>query len=355
MDSRERIKLALDFKEADRVAIQDSPWATTVERWRREGFPEDKTPEEYFDYEIVSFGADTGFQLPAETVEETEEYTVVKNANGALVRNWKHATSTPEMIDFTIRDRKSWEEHKPRLAMNDSRINREKDLPDCKLAREKGKFVVYSGAMGYDKTQGIMGSERLLVAMAEDPEWIGDMFSASADLIIRTAEEMMAKGFEFDGAFIYDDMGYRNSSLFSPAMYRELLMPCHKRVFGFFSSKGLKTILHSCGRVSGLIPQLIEAGLSCLQPLEVKAGMDLLELKKQYGNRLSFMGGIDARKMAADNPEVIEEEIRTKVGTAKKGGGYIYYSDHSVPDNVSFEQYKRVIELVLKYGKYVSG
>jgi len=352
MNSRERIKLALDFKEADRVAIQDSPWETAIERWHKEGLPEDKAPEEYFDYEIATFGADTTFQLPEETVEETEKYTIVKNACGALVKNWKHATSTPEMIDFTIKDKKTWDEHRPLLAMNDSRINWEKDLPAYKAAKEKGKFVVYGAAMGYDKTQGIVGSEDLLIAMAEDPEWVKDMFSSSADLIIQTAEEMLSKSFEFDGAFIFDDMGYRNSSLFSPAMHRELLMPYQKRVFDFFKSKGLKTILHSCGRVSGLIPQLIEAGLSCLQPLEVKAGMDLLELKKQYGDKLCFMGGIDVRKMADDNPEVIEEELRTKVGTAKKGGGYIYHSDHSVPDNVSFEQYKRVIELVLKYGNY---
>lgn len=64
------------------------------------------------------------------------------------------------------------------------------------------------------------------------------------------------------------------------------------------------------------------------------------------------MGGIDVRAMSAEDPAVIEEEIRAKVGFAKQDGGYIYHSDHSVPDDVSFEQYKRVMELVHKYGKY---
>ena len=80
--------------------------------------------------------------------------------------------------------------------------------------------------------------------------------------------------------------------------------------------------------------------------------MDLIELKKTYGDVLAFMGGIDVRKMAADDPREIEEEIRTKITFAKKGGGYIYHSDHSVPDNVSFERYKYVIELVRRYGRY---
>ncbi len=114
----------------------------------------------------------------------------------------------------------------------------------------------------------------------------------------------------------------------------------------------MPTILHCCGYVKELIPHLIEVGLDCLQPLEVKAGMDVRELKEKYGDKLSFMGGIDVRAMANPDPNIIEEEIRSKFEVAKKGGGYIYHSDHSIPNNVSFKQYKRVMELVKKYGKY---
>jgi uroporphyrinogen decarboxylase len=103
--------------------------------------------------------------------------------------------------------------------------------------------------------------------------------------------------------------------------------------------------------VTEAVPELIDAGFDCLQPLEVKAGMDLVGLKRNYGDRLSFMGGIDVRTMRAE-PNVIEEEIRAKIPEAKKGGGYIYHSDHSVPDDISFEQYRRVLELVAHYGSY---
>ncbi len=64
------------------------------------------------------------------------------------------------------------------------------------------------------------------------------------------------------------------------------------------------------------------------------------------------MGGIDVRLMSMDDPRWIEEEIESKFQVAKKGGGYIYHSDHSIPKDVSFQQYQRVMELVKRYGDY---
>jgi len=80
--------------------------------------------------------------------------------------------------------------------------------------------------------------------------------------------------------------------------------------------------------------------------------MDVIELKRRYGDKVALMGGIDVRVMADGTDEELEEEIGRKVTIAKENGGYIYHSDHSVPDNVSSPGYKRVIELVHKYGSY---
>ena len=168
------------------------------------------------------------------------------------------------------------------------------------------------------------------------------------------AFRLKAGGYECDGAFIGCDLGYRNGLLFSPRHYNEQLRPTFRRLVDFFHGEGLAVLMHSCGNVKELIPYFIEDGLDCLQPLEVKAGMDLLELKKKYGKDIAFMGGIDVRCMADPDSEVIEREIRSKIPEAKKGGGYMYHSDHSVPNNVSLAQYRRVIELVHKYGRYDS-
>jgi len=204
--------------------------------------------------------------------------------------------------------------------------------------------------MGYDQFQSYIKTEELLILLVEDPEWAKDMFRTHAILLIEMAKIMMEYGFKFDGAFLYNDMGYRNGLLFSPRTYQEVLQETDAMVCEFFHKNNMPVILHSCGNVKELIPYLIDAGFDCLQPLEVKAGMDLLELKPEYGDKISFMGGIDVRKMT--DPVAIEEEISRKFEVAKKGGGYIYHSDHSIPKNISFEDYNRVISLVKKYGKY---
>lgn len=353
MTARERYLAALHHKEGDRVPIHDSPWGHTVNRWHQEGLPAEKGPGEYFGYdELAGNGPDISFQFPHETLEETETYTIYRDANGATKRSFKDHESTPELIDQTIKDRRSWDEHKHRLAWNDKRVDWENGLKANREARARGAFVCLSAAIGYDRTQGFVRSDRLLLAIAEDPAWVKEMFDTTVDLIIAGAEEMLARGFEFDAAFMYDDLGYRNATLFSPAAFRQLEFPSQKRLYGFCHSKGMPTILHSCGRVREIVPQLIEAGLDCLQPLEVKSGMDLIELKKTFGDSLALFGGIDVRAMANPDPSVIEKEISTKIPVAKKGGGYIYHSDHSVPSNVSFAQYSRVMELVKKYGAF---
>jgi uroporphyrinogen decarboxylase len=352
MTSRERVLLALAHKEADRIPIHDSPWDFTVRRWRDEGLPQDQSPADYFGYEFTGQGFDGSFRFADELIEETETYRVSKNADGAIRRNFKDHASTPELVGFTITDRTRWNEHKHRLAWDRSRVDWENGLKTNRELREGGKFVTLSGGLGYDRVQAIVGSEDLLMAMVDDPAWVKEMFDTVADLFIAGLEEITAGGFVFDAAFLYDDMGYRNATLFSPSAYRELSMPAHSRACSACHAKGLPVLLHSCGNVRALVPYLVEAGFDCLQPLEVKAGMDLITLKRDFGDRLAFMGGIDVRAMADPDPAVIEREISAKIPVAKKGGGYIYHSDHSVPSNVSFQQYCRVMELVQEYGSY---
>ena len=353
MTGRERVLAALHHTEGDQIPIDDSPWTTTIRRWHGEGLPEGVSPREYFGFEFSGVGADTSLRMPAEVVEETDEYVIAWNSNGALRKNFKHSTSVPESFDFKIKTPADWFAWKQEMEIGRDRIDWVGGLRAQRAAHEQGLWFPYRSATGYDKTQGIVGTERLLMAMATDPDWVADMFMTHSAMIIRTAAMMMDGGFRFDGAFLYDDMGYRNGPLFSPRMYRELCLPAHKAVCEFLHRWGLKVILHSCGNVTALVPMLIEAGFDCLQPLEVKAGMDLVALKEQYGQRLAFMGGIDVRKMAdGTDPRLLEEEIRIKVGLAKRGGGYIYHSDHSVPDNVSFDRYRYVMDLVHKYGQY---
>ncbi len=361
MNSRERVIATVNHKEADRVPLCDTVWPTTLERWRREGFPESKTPGEYFNYDLVGIAPDISsnsnggfpFAFQEELLEETEDWKIIKNLDGAIQRHWKHRTSTPELIDYTIKDPGTWQEHKDKFKWDADKVNWEGTKKMYSSAREQDKFVYFfGGGLGYDRVMRIVGVENLLIALIENPKWVHEMYETICQAIINAAESLISRGFEFDGAFVYDDMGYRNGTLFSPKIFKELEFPYHKRIYSFFKERGMKTILHSCGGIMDFVPGLIEAGLDCLSPLETKAGMDLIKLKKQFGDELSFMGGIDVRKMAHPGEDVMEDEIHTKVSFAKQGGGFIYHSDHSVPDDVSFERYRKVVKLVLRYGSY---
>lgn len=352
LDGRERIWRALRHYEGDRVGVMDVVWDSTLERWHREGMPQDIAPEDYFGYDMMQIRPDLTLRFPVEMVSDTAEFTIVRDSNGALVKNWKHSTSTPGWLDHAIKTRADWEEHRWRVAWDKSRVDWDDARRAFEAGRLRGRFIYYAGAICWDGAVKAVSAETLLYGMMDDPAWIRDMFTAYTDLYLAGAEEMLGAGFEFDGAWVYDDMGYRNGTFFSPRTYQELIYPHDQRVCGFFAARNIPVILHTCGRVTALIPKLIEAGYTCLQPLEVKAGMDLVALKREYGRDLAFMGGIDVRAMGDPDPTAIEREIRLKIPAAMQGGGYVYHSDHSVPDTVSLDQYRRVLELVAQVGRY---
>jgi len=352
VNSRERFRLALSHREADRIPIHDSPWAATVDRWKGEGLPSGISVADYFGYELAGFGADTSPQLPVEVLHEDREYIIERNSFGGVRRNHRDRSTTPEIIDYPCKSREDWERLKPRLQASDRRVDWVSGLQAFQLERSRGRFITYSAAVGYDKIQSYVATVRLLKAVIMEPDWVKDMYTTDAKLAMEMCERMINGGFEFDGAYLFCDLGYRNGLFFSPRHYREQLHPVFKDLCDYFKSRDMPVLLHCCGQVKDLIPYFIEEGITCLQPLEVKAGMDLIELKHRYGDKMCFMGGIDVRLMAQEDPAPLEREIREKIRVAKKGGGYIYHSDHSVPKNVSFKQYERVIQMVKKYGQY---
>lgn len=352
LSSRERTWLALHHREGDRVGMWDGFWSTTLARWRGEGMPHGVMPDELFGFDIVEIRPDTSLRLPRVVIEDADEYSIVRDQNGTTLKNWKTSTSTPGWLDHIIKTRVDWEEYRGRAQWNSDRVDYPAVEAKYCAARRRDKFIIYSGALSWDATLPLIGAETMLYAMVDDPAWVADMYQVMADLYLAGAEELLGAGYEFDGAWVYNDMAYRSGPFFSPRAYRELFLPHDRRVCDFFKARKIPVILHSCGNVTSLVPRLIEAGYACLQPLEVKAGVDMLALKRQYGDVLAFMGGIDVRAMDDPDPAAIELEISTKLPAMKAGGGYIYFSDHSVPDSVSFKQYCRVMDLVMQYGSY---
>jgi len=352
MTSQERVRTAIARKVPDRVPVQDGPWGATVERWHTEGLPPGKSPAEYFNYEIVAIGADLSPRYPVKVLSEDDEFITETTSMGGIRKNHRDHSTTPEVIDSPIKKKDDWLRIRERLKPDFKRVDWASALQTYNKAREEGKYIVFGAASGYDLLQIYVKSEQLLIMMAEDPDFVKEMVDVTSDLILDTVMQMHKEGFHFDGIWVYNDMGYRNSSLFSPGMYQQIIALSDKKRNDFFHEKGMQTILHSCGCVKGLIPSLIDAGFDCLQPLEVKAGMDLRELKPLYGTRLALFGGINVLLMENPDDSKIEAEIREKFKVAMPGGGYLYHSDHSIPKDISFQKYKYVMECVRKYGQY---
>ena len=351
MTPRERIQTVLAGAVPDRVPFQDSYWATTTQRWHGEGLPANVAPDKYFGCEIARMGGDYSLQFPVQQIEETDRYRTYVDSNGATRKDLNTADGwTPNWLDFKIKSRDDWHRFKNRATYNPSRIPKEM-LKTYRSTREEGKFIAYSAHACFHPAWQKIGMENLLIWMHDVPDLVTDMFATHTQMLIDLYEGIKALGVEYDGAFFSDDLGYRNAPLISPAMYRDLVLPHHKRLCDHFAKEGLRTILHSDGNVGPLIPHFLEAGFAALHPLEAKAELDVRDLKPKYGDRLVLFGNIDVRKLASD-PEAIEEEIQAKVTAAKQGGGYIYHSDHSVPNDVSFANYQFAIEMLEKYGRY---
>lgn len=159
--------------------------------------------------------------------------------------------------------------------------------------REDGAWITVAPLYGYDVVNArTCGTEIILLAMADDPDWVKDMCDHGCDLALALLDMIWDKGYAFDELMWYDDMAYRNGMMFSKAMWREIVMPYQKRTIDWAHSHGIKVHLHCCGRITELVPDLIALGLDALNPLEVKAGMDPANTKKTHGRDLVLRGGI---------------------------------------------------------------
>ena len=340
-------------QEIDRIMMVDSAWGGTVRRWKNEGMPEDVDWQDYFGFDkIVRIGTDNSPRHPYKVLEETDRYKIVTTGWGQTQKQFKELDSTPEVLDSYYNSSLRWEEAKERMLTHyEDRIPWNYIKENYPKWKAEGRFMQLLIWFGFDVTHSHMaGTENVLVGMYEEPEWITDMFDTYLQVSLGLAQKILDAGYEFDGIFWYDDMGYKNSPFFSPQMYRELLKPYHKKAVDWAHERGMVTELHSCGFIDPLIPDLVDIGLEMLNPLEIKAGMDPNKLKSLYGDKLAFHGGINAQLW--DKPELVKAEMERIIPIMKEGGGYVFASDHSIPNSVSFSTMCKIAEKLRELGRY---
>lgn len=357
MTSVERVRNILARKPVDRIGVFEHFWGDTVARWTAEGRIHDgESLEDHFSHDIrlcwpFDFTARLGFT--PEVIEETNETVLARDGNGALLRRYKTHEGTPEHVDFLVKDRAGWEEHiKPLITADRARVNFQAYREARRAARDQNRFFAWCGTNVFELMHPVCGHQHMLTGMVLDPDWIRDMVETFSRVTVELWEILFAEEGAPDGIWFYEDMGFKKRPFMSPDMYRELILPGHRRTVGWAKERGLPVIMHSCGYVEPLLPGMIEAGIDCLQVIEVKAGMDLLKLYRQFGDRLSFMGGMDVRVLYSNNLEAVNRELSAKIPVVKENYGYILHSDHSIPNTVSYDTYRYFVDRGLELGSY---
>ncbi len=360
MTSRERILAALDRRLPDRLPMCETTiWPETLARWRAEGMPADVCLNEYFGLDplaCINDLFDPSFGLAEHTLEQTDEYRVVVDRYGKTVKEWLAGSHPPSVLQPAIRSRADWERVKPRLTPDSAKFNNPTAEAAYAAARQAGHFTAITPAEPmWFVIYLTMGYEQGLLTLAKDPDLAADMLATYTDYLLAMLERTHARRYRFDALWFWSDLCYRNGLLFSPATARRLVLPHWQRLGRYAHDRGMRLMFHCDGNVGQLIPLLLEAGLDAIHPLEARAGNDVCDYKRRFGDRLCLIGNINADVVATNDPAQIAREVAAKVPLAAAGGGYIYHIDHSVPPTVSLKAYQYLLDCVREYGHLVAG
>jgi uroporphyrinogen decarboxylase len=355
MTPRECILAALSRKQPDRLPMWETTiWPETLERWHAEGLPADVDLNAYFGLDplvCVNDLFEPSFGLPVQVREESADFRVLVDNYGKTVKEWKEGTHTPAILAPAIRSAADWERLKPLLAPGAAKFNNPAAEAQYHAARARGDFIAITPAEPvWFVIYLTMGYEAGLMAMARQRDLVADMIATYTDYLITMLDQAHARGMHFDALWFWSDLCYKDGLLFSPAQARKLALPHWQRLGAYARDHGMKFIFHCDGYVGQLIPILLEAGLDAWHPLEARAGNDVREYKRLYGDRLCLIGNINADIVATNDFDQIEAEVAAKIPVATAGGGYIYNIDHSVPPTVSLAAYKHLLACVRKYG-----
>jgi hypothetical protein len=154
-----------------------------------------------------------------------------------------------------------------------------------------------------------------------------------------------------DGFVIWGDVAYKRGTFMHPDFWRRHYKPWVKAMADYAHAKGLDVIYHGCGNIAAIFQDYIDIGIDAMNPLEVKAGMDVVDLRRKYGHRMGFCGNSDIQVWEKGDHEAIRGEVLRKLSAAR-GGGMIFQSDHSVSSAVSGRTYDFIVNLVRQHGQY---
>lgn len=352
MTARQRFINTMTFKKVDRCFLkEDGFMPKTLKRWEMEGLPQGVNPNEYFNVDMREFCRVNMECIPAfdeKILEENESWIIKIDQGGRTVKILKGADGEgmPQFLDWPIRSRADFDDIKARFQ---PQINERYPADyNAKLNFWNNtctKPVAYEfRGMFFHRLHMWLGLEGLCMAMFDDPSWVHEMVAFLEDFLVAVSEKVFSE-VKLDYVYACDDIAYKTSSLISPAQFREFFFEPTKRVIQKVCDAGIPVIvMDTDGNLDEFAQIYLDAGFNTLCPVEVAAGNDLLRLRKRFGKKLAFQGGVDKRLLAGSKEE-IRAEITRLFPSLMAEGGFSPTVDHDVPEEISFENYRYYMEL----------
>jgi len=199
-----------------------------------------------------------------------------------------------------------------------------------------------------------MGDVTMYESLVLDPGWIHDFNRVYTDFYKKHFTYIFEQAGLPDGVWLYEDLGYKNGLFASPKVLREVIFPYYKEMIDFFHARNLPVVLHTCGSTAEAIPLIIEAGFDAVNPMERKAlNNDPFVFAEKYGDRLAFVGGLDARVFESNDKDIIKREVAAYIEDMKaRGARLVFASDHSISTNTRYESYLYAVQVYREHMMY---
>ena len=226
-----------------------------------------------------------------------------------------------------------------------------KELADSvieSLEKEKERYTMFSITMGFfERAWSLYGMENILVDMIIDEEKTFKIFEGIYEHHYNLLDYILDKN--FDAVYFGDDWGQQQGLIMGPNAWRTYIKPMVKKLFEKVKSKGKQIVLHSCGDLREIMPDLIEMGVDVYNTVQPEI-YDLSLLKKEYGKDLTFYGGISTQQFLPFATEAqVREETKKVLDIMMKDGGYILSPTHAVTNDIPVENILALVDEGKKY------
>ena len=254
------------------------------------------------------------------------------------------ATTLSTDGDWGVHDEKGFREY-PWIGPHDVYY---KDVDGIKGYLPDGmKLVVNHGPL-FQSILRIMGFEALSMALYDNPELIQAIAEKVGELSVNIVENLAQRDW-VSGIWIGDDMAYTEGLLVSPDFLRTYVFPYYKRIGDVCKRYQKLFLFHSDGKLAEIYDDLYKCGVQAIHPNE-PLSVDIVELKKQWGDKFAFLGNVDVDLLSRGTPEQVIDAAKYLIENAAPGGGYALSSGNSIAKYVPIANYKAMLDTVRKYG-----